>query len=170
MKSLAYYLTRRLGFFIYVAAITFLSFWNVFSRYPSPFFSSSYIYDPMTASHINTSLSAGWVCQAFILHDTSSGVVHRGTLNSRGQLKLKKGFNKFNTDDDCEDFEGISTTSRRSKRSNNKQSHRRDKSIQSRREFIAWNSILAGIASGSIFDGTNAEEIANTIITPPPTA
>jgi len=138
----------------------------------------------MATSHIKTSLSAGWFCQAFVLHDASFGVVHRWTLNSRGQLKLKKGPNKFGTavtilschdccddDNDCEDFEGRSTTSRRSKRSNNEQLHRQDTINRSRREFFAWNSILAGIASGSIsVDGTNAKEIANTIITPSPTA
>jgi insulysin len=165
MRSFGYVITKMVDLsIIYVVVIVFLS-WNGFSPY----------YDSiiMTTLSPTTSSSKGF-CQAFVPH-----------YGVRQQLKLKQIPNKrvtttttttttlschddFCDDDDCEHCEGKST-SRRSK-NNRLTNEQRQNHNPSRRDFFAWNTVLAGIASGTLsVRGTNAEEINNVITATPTT-
>jgi insulysin len=166
MRSFGYLSTKMANFFIIdVVVIVFLSWlsWNRFSPY----------YDSIVLTTSHTTSSSTGFCHAFVPHYGVRQLlklkqIPNKCVTTTTTLSCHDDFCDVDNDDDCEYCEGKWTTPRRSKDiSTNEQ---RQNHNPSRRDFFAWNSVLAGIASGTLsVRGTNAEEISNDITTIPTT-
>jgi insulysin len=171
IRSFGYVSTKMVDLFItYAVVIVFLS-WNGFS----PYYDSIIV---TTLSPTTTSSSKGF-CQAFVPHHYGVRQLRKPkqipnkciiTTTPTTTLSCHDDFCGVDDDDDCEHCEGKSTP-RRSTNNRLTNEKQRQNHNPSRRDFFAWNTVLAGIASGTLLSirGTNAEEIANVITTTTPT-